>query len=332
MVKTGTTSIQGFLSLNRDALKAAGWTLPKSPGLPNQTRLAAYARSPSNWNDDLFVARGINDLDKLEQFRVAFASDLRAEIAASNTENYIMSSEHCSGRLRTIGEVQMLHDLLYSMFDNIRILLYVRRQDDFVTSIYATSVRVGNVKKFTSANIRWQSGCDFQHLLQPWISVFGEQSIILRLFDKRAMRNEDLVNDLCGVLNLDLSPSLVQPPRLNQSYDEKILEFLRLLNQHLPRIKEGKMNKERGNLTEILDRISSGKPGVLSNTARNQIMHLYRDSNAYILKKYFPEISYNPFQYEEENLTSAVVEFPKSLTVEDSAEIAARIWVAANVR
>src|SRR5436189_3975572 len=47
--KTGTTSIQRFMTGNRDALRARGYLFPHAPGNGRQQVLTLYARNATHW-------------------------------------------------------------------------------------------------------------------------------------------------------------------------------------------------------------------------------------------------------------------------------------------
>lgn len=143
--KTGSTTIQSFLSLRRFGLKRRGIFVPVSPGEENQMRLATYAMNAGR-QTDLQAQYGIRSAADVESFRAAFAKNLAREISESPAETCVMSGEHCSSRLVEEGEVERLHALLSPLFSRIFVIVYLRRQDDFLLSSYSTNVKYGKVE------------------------------------------------------------------------------------------------------------------------------------------------------------------------------------------
>ena len=70
-------------------------------------------------------------------------TELKKELREARCSHVVMSNEHCSSRLRDPAQVEYLRTFLSEFFDRIRILVYIRRQDDFLVSTYSTMVKTG---------------------------------------------------------------------------------------------------------------------------------------------------------------------------------------------
>src|SRR5689334_17073301 len=107
--KTGTTSVQKFMSLNRGLLQRAGVLYPVSPGNENHLALTAVAKVQGN---EVWDKLGIADREAAGVFRRQFREKLTAELRAANCSTVVMSGEHCSSRLRKDDDVKRLHEFL----------------------------------------------------------------------------------------------------------------------------------------------------------------------------------------------------------------------------
>src|ERR1700684_2608387 len=67
--KTGTTTLQRYLALNRDEFLKQGYFIPASlspyPDLSNHERLTTYALNPIKTSDDLRIAAGLKSSDEV---------------------------------------------------------------------------------------------------------------------------------------------------------------------------------------------------------------------------------------------------------------------------
>ena len=140
--KTGTSSVQNFFAANRELLARKGVLYPESPGARNHIGLAAAAQDLSGMGP-LRKLLGLKDRAEVELYRRKLAAGLEAEYRSRAFKTVVMSGEHCSSRLVDDEEVQWLKDMLSPHFEKIKIVIYLRRQDDYLLSIYSTSVKSG---------------------------------------------------------------------------------------------------------------------------------------------------------------------------------------------
>lgn len=229
--KTGSTSIQGFLRGNREALLAAGVLYPESPGGLNHIKLAAYAVDDPK-SDRLLKRHSGGDEAPTDPFRTDFATALIEECRASRAERVLLSNEHLSSRLHTAAELRRLKDLLNRVGEVRRILVYLRRQDDLLLSGYSTSIKSGGRKRFevppVGAAKPWY---DFEALLSLWAGVFGRDVMTVRLFEPEAFEGGDLLKDVCAALDLPAHHLAFPERSRNESLSAEALEFVRLLNR-----------------------------------------------------------------------------------------------------
>ena len=113
----------------------------------------------------------------------------------------VYSSEHFHSRVRQRHEIVRLYDRLAPLYDRIRILVYLRRQDALALSAYNTALQAGETRALTLSRITATTPYyDYLSLLQRWAEVFGEDALEVRLFDKAHLVSGDVVADCCEVV------------------------------------------------------------------------------------------------------------------------------------
>jgi hypothetical protein len=284
--KTGTTSVQRFLRANRELLAKHAVLFPRAPGEENQMGLAVAAQTDFGpLRRKIFNVKTGPDV---EEFRAALKRNLEDELGACDYRTAIMSGEHCSSHLTTEEEVQWLREFLKNIFDEVRIVVYLRRQDEFLLSTYSTDIKGGAVHR-----LRVPEGdiierrYDHWNLVSRWANVFGPANIICRKYEKASLKDGDIVEDFRHVVGLDPAWPYTYPKRLNESLDATSLEFLRLMNKHVPRLTEDGLNKRRGNIVSVLAGVSNGPLLTLPKNALQDFMSRFTESNRRVAMEYF---------------------------------------------
>ena len=85
--KTGTTSLQAFLNLNREILAEQGYLFTKSTGLQNNRSLPVAAYNADRRDDFTRLHRIYNDED-LITYQTATINALRAELKSAMRNSY----------------------------------------------------------------------------------------------------------------------------------------------------------------------------------------------------------------------------------------------------
>jgi tetratricopeptide (TPR) repeat protein len=201
--KTGTTSIQETLAAHRELLLEQGILYPVSPGqmLPASIlgpNLNIKHFHPTIWN-------GMAPAVRLNLFRSEFDRELRDRPA--HVGKVLISAEHCGAFLNSRALICDLAAFLRPYFEHYKIIAYVRRQDDFVASVYNERLRVGDLAS-PSAPLRSLPSVwvyNFDLLFDAWASVFGEQAIRVRVYERESLHNGDVVDDFLATCGIDLS-------------------------------------------------------------------------------------------------------------------------------
>jgi len=325
--KTGTSSVQNFFGNNREFLARAGVLYPETPGHRNHTGLAGAAIEVST-RGALRKTLGIKTDQDVEDLRARLVSGLAAEISSRPFKKAVMSGEHCSSRLLSDGEVGWLKDVLAPHFAKIYIVVYLRRQDDFLLSTYSTGVKSGSQRRLDIPPQEViQNRYDYWGLVSRWARVFGKEQIICRKFERGALKSGDIVEDILAVTGIEASPAFDRPQDANESLDADSLEFLRLFNAHVPRFVRGEINPARANVIGLLSQMSSGPLVTLSDPQLREFMGFFEESNRKVAMEYFGGARSGPGDaLFEPRADTRPRTAPVTLSPERAVEISAYLW------
>ncbi|NND89528.1 MAG: hypothetical protein HKN42_01590 [Granulosicoccus sp.] len=234
--KTGTTSIQKFLFQNRSRLLLSGNLFPATAGFISNQRLVVYGKNAPE-ADLAGPSLDVDDPVALAQWKEQFVQEHCAEIMAFHQRQaadstVIYSSEHLQSRLTSVDEIKRIARLLRPMFDDLRIVVYLRRQDKYALSAHSTSVRGGDVKDFAFEAIDAAGPYyNYRKLLENWSEVFGEEALTVHIFERSRLCGGDVVSDFCRIAGIDNdSPGLEMPEPENEALSQTALAILRRFN------------------------------------------------------------------------------------------------------
>ena len=324
-IKTGTTSLQNFFHLNRESLlRNHGIFYPKTPGHKNHTKLPLYAFDQNM--AEMRTRHGIQDARQLENFRKtfkqAFGAEIKPQLELGN--DILVSSEHLSSRAMDNKDLIRLLELFEDYKVNIKIIVYLRRQDRMMLSTYSTWVKSGgrwNLNPDAYKNRRY----DHLAMLDLWSGAVGIENVVVRVFEKSKLIDGDLYADFCCVLGINPQNQLKIPPKdkLNSSLDEEQIQFLKLFNKFVPTLENNKTNSLRGNIVEYLEAYTNNNRLDISYSQKQAIYKYFEKNNNLIAIKYlnlkeplFDSISEADSKNE-----------PVKLTTEKAIEISAHLWL-----
>jgi len=275
--KTGTTSIQEFLALNRPRLKQAGILYPESLGPTNHIRLAAYA-SHKPWR--LLSKYPLDTQEKHLEFKRFLCHEFQNELALSSCEHVIISNEHLHSRLRETRQIAEIKAFLAHFFHSITVLVYFRRQDLMACSHYSTALKAGSAdaKPFKASKTNYYY--NFLKIYQNWTGVFGQQQVTVRIFAKDRFKNGNLIDDFCAHAGISPCPNLPLPQRRNEALSLEAGLLIQALNKQAKngRIKIDKRTRKQ--LVKDILQCHKGAPFYPEQQKAVEFFNRYRESNA----------------------------------------------------
>jgi hypothetical protein len=227
--KTGTSSIQSLLALNRNKLADVGCLYPRSPGRARHTELSLFVKPSDLLEREPSWRR--RSYSSPVQFRRAFRRNLFSEINRSGLSRVLLSDEALYGS--PDQALQRLHRFTRRIASSVRIVVYLRRQDDHLISRYQQVVKVGEVRRLDerTRELDLSSTYDYYARLTTWREILQPATFVVRRFERASFVGGSLYEDFFDAAGLDVPvDALEQTQPVNESLDAESVEFLRLVN------------------------------------------------------------------------------------------------------
>ena len=168
--KTGSTSLQHFLLLNKDYLLSQGIFYPTTKYHPVGQQRLAYA-----FNEQ--VSPHLSGIDS--EVKDVFDEFNRV---VNNTlfSHMIISSENFAPG----GDVSVIAKIKEFFFDyDVDVLIYLRRQDKYLQSIYRECVKLPNSFSGRFDEFKSPHSLNYYEIINSWQSVFGINNVIVKSYD-----------------------------------------------------------------------------------------------------------------------------------------------------
>lgn len=308
--KTGTTALQQFLWKNQQLLGSKEyfyfalidhylpWTL-----FPEDNFRYKSLKKPTN----------------------AIWAGLHQQIIRSGLENVILSSEEFCN----ISEIDKLGSQLQRY--QSKIVIYLRRQDHLIQSIYGQCINDSTIRYTESIQEleHYRSKLDFANFLSPWRKVFGQENILVRVYEQGQLYGGGIYADFLETIGLELTDEYSLPEEMatNRSLNRNALEFLRLCNGIPMGVPEHR--KLRQALDEISCTLGHKKHfeshQFLSPRERVEILEEYANSNHLVAQEYLGredgQLFYEPWPDIEDPWKPY-----EGLAVEKVVQIIGKLW------
>jgi hypothetical protein len=300
MPKTGTTSIQGWLALNAKGLAKQGIAYDRLNLQESGSQTAAHTELTlcqyAEMGELTRIARirrlfGAVDLDRQKDVAERYARKLGDAVSARDEPIMVLSSEVIGSSSKTLGEARAIIRWLKRIFDDVHVIVYFRRQEDWLLSHYSQSLRSG-LKRNLAPFIRDQAAQDYDALASLWAEAAGPDRLHVRLMEADAMKNRDLLADFAEVIGVN-PDGFGRPDIQNQGMSVETAEFLRILNRRLQPVHEGegaRSNPLMHNVQNFLNSLSAeGTKLRLSASQVGMVRKANAASNARLRAAYFPD-------------------------------------------
>lgn len=290
--KTGSTSIQSFLDLNRDALQARGFAVPAMWDTNHQP-LALLAYGPGRWDEVCAVwsaMGGVGGGRPDETAWLAYLDQVRAQLGewagAHVDDTLVLSSETLYSHL--FGEdIDRLGEVLSQIADDVTVIVYVREPLAFRLSLFLTEIILG--RHFDPLELEPPVDPGWERLAD-WERVFPGR-VRVRLFDPVEFVDGSLLRDFCTTAEIPWSADYALPERENESLSWPTARVLNAVNAELPlTLADGSLNPARGRLWQRL--LASDSGGYRYRPTPEAIAvyrEHYAETNEWLRRSFFPE-------------------------------------------
>jgi hypothetical protein len=284
--KTGTSSIQRLMRRNRGLLLEHGVLFPSSPGPRRHVRFGLYFKT----DDELVETRPYRSQGhpSPQAFRETFRTELFAEIEEARPGTVLISDEALYGSDN--ASLSRLRAFTDAHAGRLRLVCYLRRQDDHLVSRYQQVVKTGETRTLAerTAELDHTKTYDYAARLDTWARLLEPDAFVVRRFEKGAFVHDSLYADFLDAAGLDVPPdALREVASQNESLDAESVEFLRLLNLHLVRAEGAQVGMV--NHRPLVARLAAGSAGptlTLPDPELDAFMACWRDSNRDVARRY----------------------------------------------
>ncbi len=298
--KTASTLIQNSLDANPAWLAERGIAYGKvlAPDANHITLFFISARELHDFARDY----GLRNQKEVDDFRTRVSERIKEHKASlpRHVDTMVMSSENLMGNIREINEIERLKAFLSEHFDEIKIVSYVRRQDDAILSMYGEFMRRGFSAETFQEFVAICLGPDtpipylyYRRELSKWIEVWGKQNMIIRRFSPVDFINGDILADFMGVVQGTWEPDMEGfTPSVddNRGLSAPTLEFLRRMHGDIPFILDGQPNLQRTKLTPFISTLPQRPRPIMSAGTARHIMNHFRPANKWLKEEFFPDL------------------------------------------
>ncbi|MFM8931111.1 MAG: hypothetical protein ACKOS8_04440 [Gemmataceae bacterium] len=333
--KTGTTSIQEFLHLNRQRLGRRGILFTRSCGEINNHFLAVAAYDLGH-RDDLTANLSLRTNHDLEVYQQLLQARLHRELREAGTPRVVFSSEHLQSRLKEVPQITRLRRFLSDAgIRKTKVIVYLRDPADLAFSLHSTSVKGGHPGTgpcspdsddgtgYDPAYFR--NVCDHRATIQRWGGVFGMENIIPRLFRRDQFVQGDLLRDFIATAQLPALPYDFPKPH-NEALDHLGLELMRRFNAHVSAFVDGTPNPLRGQVWSLFEKyFTSGERQPQSLQIRQAYEVAFAEGNEWVRQRFFPEL---PALFEPRPAGPDATHFlPPGQWLDQCAAMVAELWL-----
>ena len=280
--KTGTTSIEAFLKTNRTALADQGIGLLT---FPRDARRALREHAEGQ------EAAATNLANTLEHLITK-----QSRACANQPNTYILSWEgFCGNASKGYSDAHLMANALNvaSKYCNLNpyIILYIRPQEEFISSYYSQTVKDGKTKSIQeflhdlpSASFNWL------RLTETFERQFGTDQVVVERYCRELFPGKnEILKDFCAHLSIDTRGLTFPLSSINSAknagWSKPMIEIARILNAQVSKNEQQTM-KEIFN--ELTPQIAKKDYAYFDADTTTLIRNSYFKSNQELCAKRFP--------------------------------------------
>lgn len=291
--KTGTSALQYFCAGNRKILEEKGIYYPdlgfRFPDI-GKHRNAHF----------LSYKEYINKKEKLRDHeaekKIREEGIQKLEEAFQTHDTILISDEHIW------NEAEMTTEILPALYQHfmeqgvqIKIIVYLRRQDQVIQSFWAQKIKESSTITFESYMETEKYRCfrlDYATRIQEFEDIVGKDHLIVRCYEKQQYQGEQktIMSDFLDILGLELTEEYKNSEKVyNVSLEGIYLEVKRLFNS-LPQFKKHKnymvdLLKEQQAI-DYQNNALERKKMYFTPEAEKEFMQKFEEENLTVAKKY----------------------------------------------
>jgi hypothetical protein len=281
--KTGTTTLQHFLTRNAAQLRRMGFHYPCAAKDLCFDGIGHFPVAAS------LISEKAEFLSDKSQSTLPFVLGQLAQSLSVTKDTTILSCEHLSSRVKLTPQLMTLRDALPAA--DVKVIYYLREPSDLALAAWSTDVCCGGKRPFNADDVTPENRY-YNHLetLTLWGSVFGDSNLIVREYSRSHLIDGDIRKDFCALVGMNPDYLQFDGDEKNQSLDAQSLEVLRHINGALPEFCESESGWRRAQ--DIRELIATYIPSgaalkiLMSDHEKNLIRSRFSDMSREINERY----------------------------------------------
>lgn len=284
MPKTGTTALQNFLLQNDDQLQKYGWRYP----LLSEKRISDMSDIEDSGNAFYMYRSSISNNKEV------FEEGMEVALKYLEDKSVIMSAEGISR-----NGINPFISAARQSYENIKVVIYLRRQDREIESLYNQHIKIGteygSFDKYIESDINREQYLEYLPKLDSVSRIIGKENLIVRVYEKQQLIGNDIVTDFFSILGIPLDrDEWRRNEKTNPSIKGNYLEIKRLVNS-VQGIESLFDNKEWGEIQadiyEVVIELSrfykdKGEYGFFTRDERRAFLENFAAENEQIARTY----------------------------------------------
>ena len=283
--KTGTSSLQTFLATNRSVLIKHGIYYPESAYSGRNVNFMPSRIATGHYDEvNNFLKNSIIQAKKRKLDKILISAE---SFYAMTTFFQILDKKQITNYWEYETEcIKKLQSFLVGI--DVKIVCYLRRQDEFITSMYNQMVKqasgyTGSIDEFIS-----EAGaiCNYSGHIKLWADIFGDEAIVVRRFviNKDWDINKDFL--ATALRNIDISQFKPIKANVNIRLDPNMLAFKRIINRlNLPLAEDYVVYKLITRMVRNQKKPNKHK-SLLSQKKRQSLINQFEPGNKLIQEKW----------------------------------------------
>ncbi len=303
--KTGTTTLQRFITANRDIIEQKGYVYPDfGIEYPN----IGKARN------GYFVA--FTGKDRFpEEVKESYR---RLAQVAKKWDKIIISDEAIWNRQKPPGFWKMVKEEFDKIGLSMHVIVYLRRQDSLVEAFW--SQRVKSKGKMTMSFDEFMVD---KYKFMPmdyakWLDVIREEAqpkeLSVRVFERGQLLGGSVIDDFCDVIGMPVTSEFRIPSDANVSLTPDVIEIKRIINRNASFLDIYDFYYDAIRAAFSKEERTGSRISMFSEEERRAFMEPLEEGNAYVAKKYFGRESGELFYESPKDIEKWEPEMEKMLT------------------
>lgn len=290
--KTATSALQSFLGKNRKALAENGYCYPRYP--------YRFPNVHHNRNGHFLIARvqnadGSRDTDREQQY---FSEGMeRVARDFESYDNVILSDESIWFYSSYIHKdfFQRLWDYAQARGWQLKVIVYLRRQDQYLTSRWNQSVKRKTAMPaallpfddyLARAQVREKRTLRYGKKLDQIAAVIGKENLTVRRFDRLSWVDGSIVHDFAHQIGLTLTPEFTEAEEpVNLGMGKNETELKRILNKN-EELTSAELTKLGWVLRDMSKQEQVPDCAMMSVEETGKLLAVYAGENAHVAQEY----------------------------------------------